>query len=152
MSTTYRIRDAVGEDADTIVAFTLEEAREAESIHLDVTAVRRGVRGAFAEPPLARYWVAEAPDGRVVANISAVTEWSNFHGGHYWWVQSLFVVPEHRGRGLVDLLLDRLAAEAKNAEALNLRLYAHHSNSRAHSAYERCRFTDAPYVVMVREL
>jgi hypothetical protein len=28
--------------------------------------VRRGIAAAFAEPPLATYWVAEASDGRVV--------------------------------------------------------------------------------------
>lgn len=150
MAPAYRIRGAVSDDIETIVSFTLREAEEAERLILDAAAVRRGVGGAFADPPLACYWVAETPDGELVASVSVVTEWSNFRGGHYWWVQSLFVVPEHRGRGLVELLLDHVAAAAADAGALDLRLYAHASNERALRVYRRCGFEAAPYVIMRR--
>lgn len=129
MAPGYTIREAVSTDIDTLVAFTLQEAHEVEGIEQDAAVVRRGVRGAFEDPPLAVYWVAETPDGRVVASTSVVTEWSNFHGGHYWWIQSLFIVPEHRGGGLVELLLDHLARAAESSGALDLRLYAHNSTN-----------------------
>jgi GNAT superfamily N-acetyltransferase len=148
--TAYTIRSAVREDLDTIVGFTFTEAREAEGVELAADGVRRGVEGGFADPPLARYYVAETPQGEVVASISAVTEWSNFRGGHYWWVQSLFVMPAHRGRGLVDRLLDHLATVAATEGALDLRLYAHEANERAHRVYHRCGFRNAPYVIMRR--
>ncbi len=144
------IRRAVPEDIEAIVTLTLEEAREAESLHLDAAAVRRGVEGAFREQPRAAYWVAESTEGHIVASTSIVTEWSNFHGGEYWWVQSLYIAPAHRGHGLVDRLLDRLWTEARAAGALDLRLYAHRANARALRAYERCGFTPAPYVIMAR--
>jgi len=144
------VRRAVPEDIDTIVALTIEEAREAEGLALDPVAVRRGVEGAFREPPRARYWVAEGPGGQIVASTSIVTEWSNFHGGEYWWVQSLYITPAHRGRGLVERLLERLWTEARGAGALDLRLYAHRANTRALRTYERCGFTAAPYEIMTR--
>lgn len=146
----YTIRDAVSADIETLVAFTLQEAHDAEGIGQDVTGVRRGVGGAFEDPPRAAYWVAEGADGRVVASTSVVTEWSNFHGGYYWWIQSLFIVAEHRGGGLVELLLDHLARAAEASGALDLRLYAHESNARALRAYRRCGFAVAPYVIMTR--
>jgi ribosomal protein S18 acetylase RimI-like enzyme len=139
-------------DADVLVEFTLREARDAEAASLDPDWVRRGVTAALREPRLAQYWLAETPDGAVAASISTLQEWSNFYGGYYWWVQSLFVLPEHRGSGLVDRLLDRVANEAKAAGALDLRLYAHDDNERALRVYRRSGFTEAPYVLMRRRL
>jgi ribosomal protein S18 acetylase RimI-like enzyme len=152
MAPLYTIREGVSGDVDALVAFTLQEAREAENIELDVSAVRRGVLMALEDSRLATYWVAETPDGRIVANTSVVTEWSNFHGGHYWWIQSLFVVREHRGGKLVEVLLDHLAKVAEASGALDVRLYAHKLNERALRAYRRYGFTEAPYIIMTRRL
>ena len=146
----YTIRKAVSSDIDILVAFTLQEALESEGVESDPTAVRRGVNGAFRDPPLASYWVAETSDSHIVASTSVVTEWSDLRGGSYWWIQSLFIVPEHRGGGLVELLLDHLAGAAGADGALDLRLYARRSNERALRAYLRCGFTEAPYVIMTR--
>lgn len=150
MATDYTIRSAKRSDVQTLVAFTLAEAREAESAQLELQAATRGVEAAFDTPPAATYWVAEDPDGEVVASISVVKEWSNFHGGHYWWIQSLFVSPAHRGHGMAERLLDFVAREASANDALDLRLYAHESNERALSVYRRSGFTIAPYVIMAR--
>jgi ribosomal protein S18 acetylase RimI-like enzyme len=146
----YTIRRAVPDDVDTLIAFTLQEAQEAEGIELDAAAVRHGVRGAFDNPSRATCWIAEDAEGRVVASTSVVTEWSNFHGGEYWWVQSLYIVPAHRGRGLVDRLLDHLWSAAGAAGALDLRLYAHQSNEKALRVYKRLGFTASPYLILTR--
>ena len=148
----YTIREAVRDDAETLIAFTLQEAREAEGVELDAAAVRRGVVMAFEDPRLATYWVAETSDARIAASTSIVTEWSDFRGGQYWFIQSLFVSPEHRGRGLVGTLLDHLEREAAAAGVLDLRLYAHATNQRALHVYRRCGFTEAPYVLMSRSV
>ena len=152
MAADYAIRMAVSDDIETLVAFTLKEAYEAEGVERGEAAVRRGVEGAFRDPPLSIYWLAESSDGASVASTSVVTEWSDFQGGYYWWIQSLFIVSEHRGRGLVDLMLDHLAGLAKAARALELRLYAHNSNQRAFRVYRRCGFDTAPYTIMARKL
>ena len=81
-----------------------------------------------------------------------MTEWSNFRGGYYWWIQSLFIVPDHRGTGLVDLLLNAVADLARMAGALDLRLYVLQSNQRAVAAYRRCGFKVEPYAIMSRGL
>jgi ribosomal protein S18 acetylase RimI-like enzyme len=150
MTSGYVIRSAVKADADLLVDFTLREALDAEGVRLDAAVVRRGVTAALDDVRLARYWIATAPTGEIAGSVSTLQEWSNFHGGHYWWVQSLFVAPEHRGRGVVDLLLDHVAGEAAKAGALDLRLYAHTGNERALRVYRRHGFTEAPYVLMRR--
>ncbi len=152
MATRYTIREALPSDIDTLVAFTLQEAREAEGLEEDLDAVKRGIRGAFRDPRPAVYWIAEAPDGSIVASTSVSTEWSDFHGGYYWWIHSLFILPEHRGNGLLEVLLDHLQNAAEEAGALDLRLYAHQSNERALRAYRRCGFAVAPYIIMTRSV
>jgi ribosomal protein S18 acetylase RimI-like enzyme len=147
----YVIRPAVVADSDTLVAFTLSEALDAERRALNRAEVQRGVAGAFASPPKARYWVAESA-GRVVAGASIVTEWSNFRGGDYWWIQSLYIVPEQRGHGLVDLLLQHLVGEARAGGALDLRLYGYNTNARALRAYQRFGFREAPYLILTKSL
>jgi ribosomal protein S18 acetylase RimI-like enzyme len=147
----YTIRPAVPADADLLVAFTLAEALDAERRSLNRAEVARGVAGGFATPPKVRYWVAEA-GGAVVASTSIVTEWSNFRGGDYWWIQSLYIVPEHRGTGLVDQLLKHLVQEAKAGHALDLRLYGFNTNARALRAYERFGFRQAPYLILTKSL
>jgi GNAT superfamily N-acetyltransferase len=148
----YEIRPATPDDIDVLVGFTLAEARDAERRTLDIDGARRGVRGAFDSPPRATYWVAQTGAGRVVGSTSVVTEWSNFLGGDYWWVQSLYILPEHRGQGLVDLLLAHLSAQAVAAGAIDLRLYGYNTNERALRAYQRCGFTLSPYIMLTKPL
>ena len=146
------IRRATPGDIETLVAFTVQEAREAESLSADANVVRRGIEAAFANPPRAVYWVVEDGEARVVASMSVVTEWSDFNGGDYWWVQSIFITPPERGTGLLEQMLDYLAEAARGAGALDLRLYVHSTNERAQRAYRRCGFATAPYAVMARPL
>jgi ribosomal protein S18 acetylase RimI-like enzyme len=150
MTVDYTIRKAKPTDLDIIVKYTLQEAFEAEGIEPNAAGVTRGVQAGLNDPSLAVYWVVEDSHGLVIASTSIVTEWSNFHGANYWWIQSIFIVPEHRGRGVVELILDHLAEEAERAGALDLRLYAHNANQRALKAYRRCGFNVAPYSIMKR--
>lgn len=152
MDSRYAIRRANSADLAVLVGFTLREAADAEGVELSGEEARRGVAAGLEDPAVASYWVAESAEGEVVAATSVVTEWSNFHGRHYWWVQSLYIAPEHRGRGLVELLLDHLAAAARAADACDLRLVVHQSNQRAIGAYGRCGFRAAPYAIMRRDL
>lgn len=147
----FAMRPATEADAETLVAFTLSEAYDAERRTLNPVEVRRGVAGAFATPPKARYWVVES-GGAIVASTSIVTEWSNFRGGDYWWIQSLYIVPEHRGSGMVDVILRGLVHEAQAAGALDLRLYGFNTNARALRAYQRFGFRDAPYLILTKSL
>lgn len=152
MNLEYTIREAIDADLETLVDFAIQEARETEGTDPDASAVRIGVGSGLEGSVDAKYWVALSGDGQTVGAISVVTEWSNFRGGYYWWVQSLFVVPDHRGTGLVDFLLNTIADLANAAGALDLRLYVLQSNHRAIAAYRRCSFKQIPYVQMSRSL
>jgi ribosomal protein S18 acetylase RimI-like enzyme len=148
----YRLRRAVPEDLERLVAYTVAEAREAEGVGKDPAAVRRGVLAGLEDPSVATYWLAVSEGGETAASTSVVREWSDWHGGYYWWIQSLYIAPGHRGRGLVEQILDELSRKARDAGAVDLRLYAHNSNRRALHVYSRCGFQTAPYTIMTRSL
>lgn len=152
VSPSFTVRPATPADIDALVAFTHAEAMDAERRGLDPADVKRGVAGGFETPPRARYWVAEGADGRLTGSTSVVTEWSNFRGGDYWWIQSLYIVPEHRGHGLVDTILQHLVGEARAGGALDLRLYGYNTNARALRAYQRFGFREAPYLILTKSL
>ena len=144
----YRVRAADVRDLETVVSFTLAEAREAERLERDAEVVRRGVRRGLEDPSAASYWVVETDSGEVVGSVSVVREWSDWHAGHYWWIQSMFVTPPFRGQGLMPRLLGAVSAEARRHDAIELRLYVHQGNTPAIRAYERAGFSHAPYRVM----
>ncbi len=148
----YRVRRASASDLETLVSFTLQEAREAEGRQLNQESVRRGVGKGLQDPETACYWVLEEAGGRVVGSISAVREWSDWNGAYYWWVQSLFIRPRYRGSDLLPLLLDAVAETARDAGALDLRLLVHSGNQRAVGAYLREGFRKLDYEVMSRPL
>jgi len=152
MDSQYLMRKALLTDLETLVRFTEQEAKETEGAAPDPDAMRNGVKSGLDGSAPSTHWVAQTESGVVVGAISVVTEWSNFRGGYYWWVQSLYIVTEHRGTGLVDSLLSAVAETARTAGALDLRLHVLRSNQRAVSAYERCGFEVAPYAIMTRKL
>lgn len=149
---TFQIRRASLDDLAVLVSFTLAEAQEAESIEGSAERVREGVRVGLEDPAVAMYWVLESMDCGVVGSISAVREWSDWNAGYYWWIQSLFIKPDFRGRGLLKPLIEAVRQEAKRQGALELRLYAHRSNERALNAYRREGFREMAYQVMSLEL
>ena len=148
----YVVRRAHAQDLDSLVSFTVAEAREAEGAELDPSVVRRGVEAGLSDRAIAMYWVVESDQGEIVARTSALREWSDWHARYYWWIQSMYVVPDHRGRGIVEMLIGTVSAEARDNGAADLRLYVHERNSRAMRAYRRCGFSGLPYTMMSKHL
>ncbi len=148
----YMVRKAQYKDLDKLTFFAVAEAHEAEGAEMDPSIVRRGVESGLSNPAIAMYWVVETDQGEVVASASVVKEWSDWNANYYWWIQSLYVIPDHRGRGLPDILIEAVAFKAREQGAAELRLYVHEHNSRAIKAYCRCGFVNLPYKIMSKTL
>jgi GNAT superfamily N-acetyltransferase len=147
------VRAATVLDTEALVQFTVEEAREAEGRVLDRETARRGVEAAFGSAPAARYWVGTlGPEGPPLACASVTLEWSDWTGGYYWWLQSVYVAPAMRGHRVFGLLVDAISQAARAAGAAELRLLVHAQNAPAFAAYRRSGFEELPYRVMRRRL
>jgi len=142
------IRPAGPADADFIARGNVAMALEAEHKRLEPGTVQAGVRAVLDDPARGRYFVAEH-DGRLVGQLMITYEWSDWRNGTFWWIQSVYVLPDARRRGVFQALyghLDRLARA--NQTVCGIRLYVERENDRAHAVYRRCGMSDAGYDVM----
>ena len=129
-----RVRPATAGDLDAIVDGNLNLARESENVVLDLPTLYDGVRALLEGRAPGRYWAAEE-DGRLVGQLLITYEWSDWRNRMVWWIQSVYVAPDQRRRGVLKALYDRVRQEATQAGCGGLRLYVDNSNSRAQAAY-----------------
>jgi len=139
------IRPAAADDAETIASFNEAMATETEGKTLDPKTIRAGVRGLFARPDLGFYLVAE--DGsRIVGQLMITYEWSDWRSGLVWWIQSVYVRPECRGRGVYRALHAHVRAMAKRAGGVRgFRLYVDKENAAAQATYRRLGMRETDY-------
>ena len=134
-STSINVRTATPADLDTIVTFNSAMAWETEGIELDVGRLRRGVSAVLDDPARGRYFLAEIA-GNVVGQLMITYEWSDWRNGCFWWIQSVYVHPDHRRRGVYRALDAHVRAEAKrDGTVCGLRLYVDRDNHVAQSVY-----------------
>jgi ribosomal protein S18 acetylase RimI-like enzyme len=131
------VRPATPADVPVLTDFQLRLGRETESLELDPAVLREGVAGVFADPRRGRYWVAEA-EGRVVGCLLTTFEWSDWRAGTVVWVQSVYVDPAARRRGVYRRLYERLRQDVEASPDLKgIRLYVDRTNAAAQRTYER---------------
>ena len=121
-------------------------ALETEGRTLDPTILRAGVRAVFNDPARGFYLIAEL-DGQPAGQMMITYEWSDWRNGVFWWIQSVYTIPELRGRGIFKALYSRVDAMARrmSGEVCGLRLYVESHNQRAQAAYLRCGMSEAIY-------
>ena len=135
-------------DINAIAAGNAHMALETEELTLDKETVVAGVRAVFDDPKRARYWVAEV-DGAVVGQLMLTWEWSDWRNGSMWWIQSVYVHPDYRRRGVFSALyrhLERLARA--DSDCCGIRLYVESDNGRAQSTYKSLGMTTTGYRIM----
>jgi GNAT superfamily N-acetyltransferase len=131
-----RIRLAQPGDAPLLVAFNQALALETEALVLDMSRVTDGVQAVFESSHRGFYVVAETA-GQVVGCLLVTSEWSDWRNGWFWWIQSVYVLPECRRKGVCTALHQYVEREARlRGDVCEIRLYADHENEAAHRAYE----------------
>ena len=139
------VRRGVSEDLETIVRFNAAMALETEEKVLDAGLLREGVAAVFQRHGSELYYVAEV-DGRVVGQLMITTEWSDWRNSHYWWIQSVYVEPEHRRLGVYRTLHNFVAAEAQAKGGVQgLKLYVDRDNKRAQKVYSSLKMNHSNY-------
>lgn len=143
-----RIRDATPADLQFIVAANSALATETEGQTLDPALIGPGVQAVLDDPSLGRYYLAEI-DGRVVGQLMTTFEWSDWRNGLFLWIQSVYVLPGHRGGGVFRALFDHLTGLAGTDRRIcGIRLYVDRGNARAQEVYARLGMHRSNYGVM----
>lgn len=138
------IRRATKSDAATIANFQLAMAMETESKSLDIGVVLPAVESVFGDPSKGHYYVADV-DGEVVGCLMITFEWSDWRNSNIWYIQSVFVAQQHRGKGIFKSLYHEVMREARENDVLFIRLYVEKENTRAQKTYEALGMKQLPY-------
>ncbi len=139
------VRNATLADLETLVAYNAALARETEKLALDLARLRRGVGAVFDDPSRGFYLLAET-EGRVVAQLLITFEWSDWRNGVFWWIQSVYVEPAYRGRGVYGRLHRAVVERARSlGNVCGLRLYVESGNHPAQRAYQRLGMAKTVY-------
>ncbi len=148
MSEDITIRPAGPDDAERIAANNIAMAIESEGKALPSEIVAAGVRAALADPAKGRYYLAEAA-GRTVGQLLVTLEWSDWRNGWFWWIQSVYVVPHFRRRGVYRRLHDHVRDEGRQDRTVcGLRLYVERDNATAISTYRAIGMRDSGYALL----
>lgn len=131
-----RIRLAIEEDKKTIAAFQLEMAQETENLLLNMSTLLDGVTAVFRDPTKGKYLVAEV-NKKVIATMLLTPEWSDWRNKWVLWIQSVYVIPEFRGKGVFKALYGHARKMVNNdGQIAGMRLYVDTSNKNASQVYK----------------
>lgn len=131
------IRRATPGDAEFLVRGNASMALETEHLALDIERLRRGVLALFDDETRGLYYIAEI-GGRRAGQMMITYEWSDWRNATFWWIQSVWVEPEFRARGVFKALYGHVEALARaDGGVCGLRLYVENGNARAQATYER---------------
>ena len=139
------VRSARGGDLERLVSFNRAMALETEGKDLPVDVLERGMGRVLADRLRGRYFVAEL-EGEVVGGLMLTLEWSDWRDGWFWWIQSVYVEPSSRRRGIYRALYEHVLDQARAEEDVcGVRLYVEESNEPARAVYERLGMTPTSY-------
>ncbi|MEZ5492334.1 MAG: GNAT family N-acetyltransferase [Gammaproteobacteria bacterium] len=147
-----RVRKAVPEDLNVIVDFISLEAMDAEGRIQDRETLEQGVGAGLRDSAISDYWLLVDDREQAAGCVSVIKEWSDWNAGYYWWIQSMYISPEYRGKGFMSLLIDTVAKSGRQQNCLELRLYVHTNNKAAIRAYEKAEFEYMPYRLMSKRI
>ena len=147
MNDSIRIRPAAPGDADTIIEFAASMALETERKVLLRQVIGKGVHHLLGHPGMGFYVMAEC-DGAIAGSLMVTTEWSDWRNGNFWWVQSVYVRPEFRRRGVYRRLYAYLQERAyEDPTVCGFRLYVERDNARAQATYRAAGMQPTQYLL-----
>jgi len=141
------IRIANFEDSESLIEFNQAMALETEGKRLDPQTLKSGVESVFKDEKKGFYIVAESV-GKIVGGLMITFEWSDWRNAWFWWIQSVYILPEFRGQGVYHQLYDFVKNKAKTQDAVcGFRLYVETENTRAQKVYEKLGMETSHYLM-----
>jgi len=145
------VRPAREEDAGMIASFSAALALETERRVLDEERLRQGTQSLLESPRHGFFMVAELADlgsPQLVGQLMITYEWSDWRNAAFWWIQSVYVAPAYRRRGVFRRMHDTVMATAKaDPKVCGVRLYVEKENRVAQIVYQRVGMAPSAYAV-----
>ena len=145
------VRFARPEDAATIASFSAAMALETEGRRLDRDRLQLGTIALIETPARGFFLVAEQEQGdrrQLLGQLMVTYEWSDWRNGAFWWIQSVYVDPAWRRRGVYRTIHDYTMARAQaDPQVCGIRLYVEQENRTAQTVYQRVGLAPSGYAV-----
>ena len=142
------IRKGEKKDIDVIAKYNIAMALETENKILDDETITNGVSSIIKDKSKGQYWVMEI-DSILVGQLMVTYEWSDWRNGMMWWIQSVYVEPHYRRRGVYSSLYNNLVKMAKlDSSCCGIRLYVEKENYKAQDTYKSLGMKNAGYEIM----
>ena len=140
------VRKAKNQDINSILEFQLAMAKETENTDLNPETVKNGVTAVLNDSNKGCYYVAEK-EGKILGSLLTTFEWSDWRNGTILWIQSVYVVPEYRRKGVYSSLYSHVRQLVLQDNGLKgIRLYAEKSNLTAQKAYKKLGMNADHYI------
>jgi GNAT superfamily N-acetyltransferase len=139
------IRLAEIRDGLALAEFNRAMAFETEHKELIPEVVSQGVDNLLNNPGWGFYVVAERGN-EIIGSLMVTTEWSDWRNGTFWWIQSVYVKPNERRKGIYTGLYNFIRESAnKNPTVCGFRLYVEAQNSLAKNTYKSVGMMETDY-------
>ena len=135
---------ATSKHIEDITGFQVDMALESEGTKLDIEKVRQGVSAVMEDANKGLYLVAEH-SGRAIGSLMITREWSDWNNAWYWWIQSLYVLPEFRGQGTFRAMFSKVKEMASEQQVSEIRLYVDKDNKTAQEVYGKLGMKECNY-------
>ncbi|MBI5326094.1 MAG: GNAT family N-acetyltransferase [Ignavibacteriae bacterium] len=130
------IRIADLKDKDILVKFNIELAKETEGIKLSKEVLDKGVESVLLNSNFGFYIVAEKGT-KIIGSLMVTYEWSDWRNGMFWWIQSVYVQPDFRRKGIYTKLYEHVKELISGkANIIGFRLYVEKKNITAMTSYK----------------
>jgi ribosomal protein S18 acetylase RimI-like enzyme len=142
-----KIRRANPNDVESLVAFNQAMALETENKVLDSKTLTSGVKGILENQARGFYLVAE-DQGEIAGSLMVTFEWSDWRNANFWWVQSVYILPQHRRQGVYSQLYNEIRRLADDSDNVcGYRLYVEKDNLAAQKTYESLGMSESHYLM-----
>src|SRR5688572_20536184 len=146
------IRLASKLDIDALVEFNLAMALETEGKKLSAATLRPGVEAVFDDKNKGFYVVAHQGES-IIGGLLVTFEWSDWRNKWFWWIQSVYILPEARGRRIYSKLHDFVRERARQQmDVCGIRLYVETENAHAQRVYEQVGMEPSHYLMYEEQL
>ena len=140
------VAKATVDDITTIAQFQIEMAMESEGFQLNPEKIMQGVTAVMNDSNKGTYLIAKVNDSPA-GSLMLTREWSDWNNCWYWWVQSVYVTPQHRGNGIYKAMYAHVKDMAREQQVSQVRLYVDKGNTRAQEVYKRLGMDECHYLM-----
>jgi ribosomal protein S18 acetylase RimI-like enzyme len=120
-------------------------AWETEGLTLNPDLIEPGVQALLQDRNKGIYYKL-LDNQQIIGCVMTTFEWSDWRNGYVIWIQSLYLLPDYRGRGLYKAMYQYLQAMVSESSTYKgIRLYVDKTNQAAIEVYKALKMNNQHY-------